>query len=100
MAELGFVRGQRLDRDVRRVRVDAGRVSPAVETYQILDVAVIPLTLAEPFRDHLDNLEVSAEPLPLVVAVRRPRRAATTSTRSCRSTGDEGTWSSASSPVR
>jgi Uma2 family endonuclease len=71
-AELGFVLRRQLDRDIYRVRVNAGRVSRSDETYYIPDVAVIPLALAEPFRDRPDVLEVYTEPLPLVVEVWSP----------------------------
>ena len=72
MAYLGVLLQQPLDRSVYRVRVNAGRVSRTDETYYIPDVAVIPLALADPFRDRSDVLEVYAEPLPLVVEVWSP----------------------------
>lgn len=72
MAELGFMLRQQLDRDVYRIRVNAGRLSRTDETVYIPDVAVLPLLLAEPFRDRSDVLEVYDEPLPFVAELWSP----------------------------
>ena len=72
MFELGHLLRQQLDRDIYRVRVNAGRLRRQDATYYIPDVAVLPLDLASSFRDRSDVLEVYDAPLPLVVEVWSP----------------------------
>jgi len=60
---------QQLDRRRFDVRSNAGHVRRSPENYFIPDVFVIPLELAEPFRERRDVLEWYDAPLPLVVEI-------------------------------
>ena len=71
MCFLGHLLQGQLDRRHYRVRVNAGRVRRAA-TYYVPDVAVIPMSLAEPQRGRPGTLEVYADPQPLVVEVWSP----------------------------
>ena len=72
IAYLGAQLIRQLDPAKFRVRINAGRVRRADETYYIPDVFVLPVALVGPERDRPDVLEVYDAPLPLVVEVWSP----------------------------
>ncbi len=72
MVRLGYQLLNQLDWHAYDVRVNAGRVSRTAETFYIPDVAVIPLELAQPFRERSDVLEVDDAPLPFIAEVWSP----------------------------
>jgi Uma2 family endonuclease len=69
---LGHQLLQQLEEDAFEVRINAGRVSRADETYYIPDVSVIPSELSRRLEDRQDVLEVYGDPLPLVAEVWSP----------------------------
>ncbi len=72
MVLLGHFLMQQLDRDVFRVRINAGRVRRSSLNVYIPDVMVIPTAYGEGLRNRPDTLEVFDGPLPLVVEVWSP----------------------------
>jgi Uma2 family endonuclease len=72
MVELGYQLRSQLDPRGFRVRINAGRVKRADETYYIPDVMVFPTRLADQIRDRPDVLEVYHAPLPFVAEVWSP----------------------------
>ncbi|MBA2277402.1 MAG: Uma2 family endonuclease [Chloroflexia bacterium] len=72
MVYLGHFLMRQLDRDVYRVRVNAGHVRHQHDSYYIPDVVVIPLADAEHLRNRPDRLEVYDRSLPFVAEVWSP----------------------------
>jgi len=73
--KLALQLGQQLDLHRYGVRSNAGHVRRSPENYFIPDVIVIPLELAESFRERRDMLEWYDAPLPLVVEIWSPSTA-------------------------
>ncbi len=67
--ELGHLLRLQLDRRVYRVRVNGGRVRKPTETIFIPDVAVVPTSYGEPFRERPGTLAIFEGPLPLIAEV-------------------------------
>ena len=72
MAYLGAQLINQIDLEQFQVRINAGHVTRTTHNYFIPDVAVLPLSLVQPFRGRADVLEAYREPLPLVVEVWSP----------------------------
>ncbi len=72
MVLLGHFLLQQLDRNVFRVRVNAGRVRHSSQNVYIPDVLVVPTSYGELLRNRPDVLEVFDGPLPLVVEIWSP----------------------------
>lgn len=64
---LAVLLANQLDRDLFRVRVNAGRVRHPAASYYIPDVFVVPTDLERAGRGRPGTLEVYGDPLPLVV---------------------------------
>jgi Uma2 family endonuclease len=67
--ETGHLLRLQLDRREYRVRVNSGRVRKPGDTIFMPDIAVVPTSYGEPFRERPGTLAIFAEPLPLVAEV-------------------------------
>ena len=72
LRKLGRLLYQQLDPAEFDLSINASRVHQPDEISYIPDLAVIPIALAEAFRERWDTLEVYRDPLPLVVEVWSP----------------------------
>lgn len=87
--------GGQLDRRVYRLRSNHGRVRHAGGSYDIPDVAVIPVEYGRELKGRPGTLEAYEAPLPLVVEIWSPATGAYDVTRKLahyRERGDEEIW--------